>query len=58
MIEAGAFGPDLEAQLQREGFSLGHDPDSFEFSTLGGKEKEEEESNSRQLLDCVFFFCL
>jgi alkyldihydroxyacetonephosphate synthase len=35
-IEAGALGPELEAALAREGFSLGHFPDSFEFSTLGG----------------------
>jgi alkyldihydroxyacetonephosphate synthase len=35
-IEAGALGPELEATLNAEGFSLGHFPDSFEFSTLGG----------------------
>ena len=35
-IEAGALGPDLEKALNAEGFSLGHFPDSFEFSTLGG----------------------
>lgn len=35
VIEAGALGPDLEEQLHKEGFSLGHDPDSFEYSTLG-----------------------
>lgn len=35
VIEAGALGPDLEEQLHREGYSLGHDPDSFEYSTLG-----------------------
>lgn len=36
LIEAGATGPQLEAQLAEHGFSLGHFPDSFEFSTLGG----------------------
>jgi alkyldihydroxyacetonephosphate synthase len=35
-IEAGALGPELEAALNAAGFSLGHFPDSFEFSTLGG----------------------
>lgn len=35
VIEGGALGPDLEEQLQKEGFALGHDPDSFEYSTLG-----------------------
>lgn len=35
-IEAGALGPELEAALNAQGWSLGHFPDSFEFSTLGG----------------------
>ncbi len=35
-IEGGALGPTLEEDLQRRGWSLGHHPDSFEFSTLGG----------------------
>jgi len=35
-VEAGVRGPELEAQLQRLGFTLGHYPQSFEFSTLGG----------------------
>lgn len=35
-IQAGVLGPELEEQLQAEGFSLGHFPDSFEYSTLGG----------------------
>jgi len=35
-IEAGAYGPDLEAALAARGFTLGHFPQSFEFSTLGG----------------------
>lgn len=34
--EAGILGPDLEAALNRRGFSLNHFPQSFEFSTLGG----------------------
>ncbi|HXY21013.1 MAG TPA: FAD-binding oxidoreductase [Gemmatimonadales bacterium] len=33
---AGIAGPDLEAQLRARGFTLGHFPQSFEFSTLGG----------------------
>jgi len=35
-IEAGAVGRDLAAQLARHGYTLGHEPDSIEFSTLGG----------------------
>ncbi|MBN1966528.1 MAG: FAD-binding oxidoreductase, partial [Anaerolineae bacterium] len=33
---AGVSGPDLEAQLRARGFTLGHYPQSFELSTLGG----------------------
>ena len=33
---AGVAGPELEAQLRARGFTLGHYPQSFEFSTLGG----------------------
>jgi alkyldihydroxyacetonephosphate synthase len=35
-FEAGVAGPDLEAQLRAHGFTLGHFPQSFEYSTLGG----------------------
>lgn len=35
-IEAGVFGPDLEEQLGAQGMTLGHFPDSFLHSTLGG----------------------
>ncbi len=35
-IEAGVFGPDLEEQLGAHGMTLGHFPDSFLHSTLGG----------------------
>ena len=35
-IEAGIFGPDLEEQLAHHGMTLGHFPDSFLHSTLGG----------------------
>lgn len=34
--EAGVFGPDLEEQLGAHGMTLGHFPDSFLHSTLGG----------------------
>jgi alkyldihydroxyacetonephosphate synthase len=33
---AGISGPEIEKQLQKNGFTLGHYPQSFEFSTLGG----------------------
>lgn len=35
-IEAGIYGPALEEQLQAAGVTLGHYPQSFEYSTLGG----------------------
>jgi alkyldihydroxyacetonephosphate synthase len=34
--EAGILGPDLERALNARGLMLGHFPQSFEFSTLGG----------------------
>ena len=36
VAEAGIMGPALERELARHGLSLGHFPQSFEFSTLGG----------------------
>lgn len=36
VVEAGIYGPDLERQLRERGYTLGHHPQSFEFSTLGG----------------------
>ena len=35
-FEAGVAGPDLEAQLRAHGYTLGHFPQSFDYSTLGG----------------------
>lgn len=35
-FEAGIVGQDLERELRAVGLTLGHEPDSFEFSTLGG----------------------
>ena len=35
-VEAGILGIDLEKQLQERGYTAGHEPDSIEFSTLGG----------------------
>ena len=35
-FEAGIDGPSLEAQLGARGYTLGHFPQSFEHSTLGG----------------------
>jgi alkyldihydroxyacetonephosphate synthase len=35
-FEAGVYGPALEEALAARGFTLGHFPQSFEFSTLGG----------------------
>jgi alkyldihydroxyacetonephosphate synthase len=36
VFEAGIVGQALEQTLRAEGFTLGHEPDSLEFSTLGG----------------------
>jgi alkyldihydroxyacetonephosphate synthase len=36
LIQGGATGPDLEAQLATHGLTLRHFPQSFELSTLGG----------------------
>ena len=35
-IQAGIYGPALEASLKPHGYTLRHYPQSFEFSTLGG----------------------
>ncbi len=35
-IQAGVLGPDMEEQLNALGWTLGHFPDSFTHSTLGG----------------------
>lgn len=35
-IQAGVYGPDLEEQLNARGWTMGHFPDSFAYSTLGG----------------------
>jgi len=35
-FEAGVTGPQIETQLNARGFTLGHFPQSFEYSTLGG----------------------
>ncbi|GAA1644653.1 FAD-binding oxidoreductase [Actinoplanes couchii] len=36
VIQAGALGPELEDHLNAAGWTLGHFPDSFQHSTLGG----------------------
>ena len=35
-VEAGINGRDLVDALKRRGHTMGHEPDSYEFSTLGG----------------------
>lgn len=35
-VQAGVYGPDLEEQLNALGWTMGHFPDSFTYSTLGG----------------------
>ncbi len=36
VFQAGVSGPELEEQLRGRGYLLGHYPQSFEYSTLGG----------------------
>ncbi len=36
VFEAGVTGAQLESRLRGQGFTLGHFPQSFEYSTLGG----------------------
>lgn len=36
VVQPGIFGPALELALNEAGVTLGHFPDSFEYSTLGG----------------------
>lgn len=35
-VQAGMFGPALEKELNTKGYSCGHFPQSFEYSTVGG----------------------
>lgn len=35
-IDAGIIGQDMERKLHKEGYTTGHQPDSLEFSSLGG----------------------
>ena len=35
-VQSGILGVDLENELQKSGYTAGHEPDSIEFSTLGG----------------------
>jgi len=35
-FESGALGSDIETRLRQHGFTLGHYPQSFEYSSLGG----------------------
>ena len=35
-VQAGIRGGDLAREMKRRGYTIGHEPDSIEFSTLGG----------------------
>jgi alkyldihydroxyacetonephosphate synthase len=35
-LDAGLFGPEAERRLREQGVTLGHFPQSFEYSTVGG----------------------
>lgn len=39
-IQAGARGPELEDQLKAHGLTLRHFPQSFEYATLGGLDRD------------------
>lgn len=36
IIQSGACGMEIEEHLNKLGYTMGHEPDSYEFSTLGG----------------------
>jgi alkyldihydroxyacetonephosphate synthase len=36
IIQSGACGKEIEDELNKIGYTMGHEPDSYEFSTLGG----------------------
>ena len=36
VVQAGITGKALEEKLNKAGFTVGHEPDSYEFSTVGG----------------------
>ena len=36
VVQAGITGKALEEELNKAGFTVGHEPDSYEFSTVGG----------------------
>jgi alkyldihydroxyacetonephosphate synthase len=36
IIQSGACGKEIEDGLNKLGYTMGHEPDSYEFSTLGG----------------------
>jgi len=36
IIQSGASGKEIEECLNKQGYTMGHEPDSYEFSTLGG----------------------
>jgi alkyldihydroxyacetonephosphate synthase len=36
VIQGGSLGPEIEEQLNEQGFTLGHFPESFDHSALGG----------------------
>ena len=35
-VQSGITGKDLEEALHKKGYTVGHEPDSYEFSTVGG----------------------
>ncbi|XP_026324874.1 alkyldihydroxyacetonephosphate synthase [Hyposmocoma kahamanoa] len=35
-LQSGIVGQDLEREMRARGFTVGHEPDSYEFSTVGG----------------------
>jgi alkyldihydroxyacetonephosphate synthase len=35
-VQAGCFGPELEAYVRERGFTVGHFPQSFDLATVGG----------------------
>ena len=56
-IEAGIVGRDLVDLLGAEGFTMGHEPDSLEFSTLGGWIATRASGMSKFIVGAIVIEC-
>lgn len=57
-IESGIAGKDLEDTLESQGYTMGHEPDSLEFSTLGELMENSSYMLFRKIPLTLHFFAL